>query len=702
MNQQKLIDLVGRTTQKDNSAMEELYKEYYTDVMYICRKYDLNEADAADITQETFIKAFQDIGTLDNATKFPAWIMRIATNKCINLLKHNKTLIMDTISSDEVELELPDKSKSSEDIVLDNEVKDILSKMIANLPVEQRVTIFMYYYQDYSIKEIAQFYSCSENTVKSRLNYAKKAMRTEAEKLENKGIKLRVVAALPFLYLLFAGERKVFACEIPDCTATISKVMAGSTTASTSVPAPTVATSAEAAKTGFFSSLGGKIAIIATAAVVVTGGVAAAIAIPKATRDKNGTTNESTAEHNKNDSTNTTTEYVEDTTESNETHKPSKPAFDVVDLDLYNELKDSQYVSVIMHNPESKVIISQKTEGTKPVVLVYDMESSMKDTFTSPFDTYVTINNFGYRFTIANDKYAIYDGGSSTVFNDGYTHIAEFEIKENKSGEKYLSWIPTPGNDDHALLNYFGLCEKEKNYDYTAKGSSVQFISNEDNSWYSSILLSDGEIMPDTYVKNIYIRVAENEDYNYYLHANLETPILYDENITETIDNQLQTLTLGDVRILDSIEDLNSINTSYGKQLDVNLSDTVFYQDILASKISENFGLNLKDKMEFYRTDTLYIRYMHTGSEDGVQIDFAYEVKDYPYSSFSDYSNASKFEYTDSDGNKFSYFSSTSGIYVYKNEEFTHAKIVLEKMDDDMKWYEALGQSFGIRAKDVL
>ena len=136
MNQQKLIDLVGRTTQKDNSAMEELYKEYYTDVMYICRKYDLNEADAADITQETFIKAFQEIGTLDNATKFPAWIMRIATNKCINLLKHNKTLIMDTISSDEVELELPDKSKSSEDIVLDNEVKDILSKMISNLPIE--------------------------------------------------------------------------------------------------------------------------------------------------------------------------------------------------------------------------------------------------------------------------------------------------------------------------------------------------------------------------------------------------------------------------------------------------------------------------------------------------------------------------------------------------------------------------------------
>ncbi len=83
----------------------------------------------------------------------------------------------------------------------------------------------MYYYQEYSIKEIAKAYGCSENTVKSRLNYARKAMREETEKLEDKGIKLRVVAVLPFLYLFFAGERKAFACEIPDCVQLISKIM---------------------------------------------------------------------------------------------------------------------------------------------------------------------------------------------------------------------------------------------------------------------------------------------------------------------------------------------------------------------------------------------------------------------------------------------------------------------------------------------
>lgn len=706
MDQQKLIDLVGRTSKKDNSAMEKLYKAYYTDIMYICRKYNLNEADAADITQETFIKAFQEIGTLDNAAKFPAWLTRIATNKCINLLKHNKTLTMDTVSSDEIDLELPDKSKSSEDIVIDNEVRDILSGMIAKLPIEQRVTIFMYYYQDYSIKEIAQFYGCSENTVKSRLNYAKKAMRTEAEHLENKGIKLRVVAALPFLYMLFAGEREVFACEIPDCTAAISQVMtsgatssvSGVTSSASTVTGMTAATQASAAaKTGFLATLGGKIAIIATAAVVVTGGVAAAITIPKVLNKPQDKPQENTTTHNTGEITDTTTEHNDSTTGNDIKPTPSAPAFDVVDIDLYNELKDSQYVSLILHDPESRVRMGNKSDGTKPVVLVYDMETSMKDTFTSPFETYVTINSFGYRFAIANDNYAIYDVRASAVYEDGFTHIAQFEEKLDKNGDTYLSWVENPEKKNYSLLDYFSLETKSKDYDYTKKTSTIQLISDENNSWYSMIYLTDGEISPETHVENIYIRLAENEEYNYYMYAPLKNPLLCEANVTETINNRLSSLSTADTIVLDTIEELGSVNSVHGEQFDVNLSDTVFYQDILASKISANYGLNLKDKTEFYWTESTYIEYIHTDNETGASIAFTYESDNTDYSEFSDYSDAIKFEYTDSDGNKFSYFSSTSGVYIFKNEEFTHTKICFQKIDDEMKWYEALGQSFGIR-----
>ena len=78
MNRDKLTELVKKAKAKDNAAIEELYKGYYADVLYICRKYSLNDADSADVAQETFIKAFQSINELENAEKFPAWIIAYA------------------------------------------------------------------------------------------------------------------------------------------------------------------------------------------------------------------------------------------------------------------------------------------------------------------------------------------------------------------------------------------------------------------------------------------------------------------------------------------------------------------------------------------------------------------------------------------------------------------------------------------------
>lgn len=700
MNQQKLINLVAKAQKNDNAAMEELFKAYYADVMFVCRKYNLNEQDCSDIAQETFIKAFQAIDSLENAAKFPVWLTRIANNKCINLLQHNKTLTMDTVNDEELINEIPDKNKSSEDIVIDNEVRDILSEMIAKLPIEQRVTIFMYYYQDYSIKEIAKIYGCSENTVKSRLNYAKKAMRTEAERLENKGVKLRIIAILPFLYMFFAKEREVFACEAPDCTGIISKVMTSGNLGNANNSGNVAEITSSTSKTGFMSTTVSKVAVIATATLLI-GGVAAGIIIPKSLKKTSDTdisgSNPTTQNSGVNNNDKETTSANNETTASGETSKPNMPHFDVVDTDFYSEVRDSQYISFIMHNPNSPVLVSKKTEGTKPVVLVYDMKQSMKDDFTTPFDTYVTINNFGYRFSVASNDFAIYDASSSAFFDSGYIHIAKYEIKENKYGEEYLSWVENPDKKGSSLLNYFALNEKEKDYDYTGKGSSVQFISDEDNSWYSSILISDGEVTSNSIVENLNIRVAQNEESNCYIYAPLKTPIPYDNNTEKTIADGLHTLTKGDIRILDSLDNYDSASETYGDTLDVNISDTVFYQDIIASKISENLGLNLKNKLEYYQTDTVYIRYIHTGNTDGVQIDFAFENKDYTYEQFNDYGKRSRYEYTDSDGNKYSYFSSTSGIFIFKNEKFTHTKIKLEKMDADMYWCDALGQSFGIR-----
>lgn len=319
MNEQELIKLVEKAAHKDNSAMEQLYNAYYADVFFVCRKYDLNDADAEDMAQDTFIKAFNEIGTLNDAAKFPSWISRIASNKCLNLIKHNKILTMDSMDNGEETVEIPDKQKGTDEIVVDKEVRDILADMIAKLPVEQRVTIFMYYYQDYSVKEIAAAYGCSEGTVKSRLNYARKTMRQEAEKLENKGVKLRAVAVLPFLYMFFASERQVFACEIPDCASVIGKVMGMSASAEN-------ASDSTAAKTGFFATVGGKIAIVAAVLAVVTGGVVAAVALSgksdKTDSDKGNNAFAGIFDNNVTDSQNNSGNTTEDTIGKNDEPVP--------------------------------------------------------------------------------------------------------------------------------------------------------------------------------------------------------------------------------------------------------------------------------------------------------------------------------------------------------------------------------------------
>ena len=92
MNEKELITLVNLAAKKDNAALEKLYNRYYTDIIFVCRKYNLSDADADDIAQDTFIKAFTELNTLNDPAKFPSWLMRIASNKCLNLIKHNNVI----------------------------------------------------------------------------------------------------------------------------------------------------------------------------------------------------------------------------------------------------------------------------------------------------------------------------------------------------------------------------------------------------------------------------------------------------------------------------------------------------------------------------------------------------------------------------------------------------------------------------------
>lgn len=81
-----------------------------------------------------------------------------------------------------------------------DETKKIMQGILDQLPDEQRLCVLMYYYDELSVKEIAETLGCSTRTVKSRLNYARKYIKKECEKQEKKGTKLYSMHQFHFLY----------------------------------------------------------------------------------------------------------------------------------------------------------------------------------------------------------------------------------------------------------------------------------------------------------------------------------------------------------------------------------------------------------------------------------------------------------------------------------------------------------------------
>ncbi len=272
MNYEKLIN---RIKQNDNSAVIEFYNEFYKEVYYVCYKITENEKDAEDIAQETLIRALDKIDTLKNPEGLSAWLRTIANNLSIKYLKKNRKFNI-VNNSEEMGEEIFEENriaqKTPEDIVADKEVTDILTNMINRLPREQRITIFMFYYEELSVKEIAEIMDCSEATVRSRINYARKALRKQVDELENKGVKLRCIAILPFLFTVYSFEKTgVCAAIAMPSGVKLSSGMKGDVVSMKKG----VEVAGEAAKI----SLKAKIAIGAVAAVVLVGGTVGAVSL---------------------------------------------------------------------------------------------------------------------------------------------------------------------------------------------------------------------------------------------------------------------------------------------------------------------------------------------------------------------------------------------------------------------------------------
>lgn len=274
--------LIRKAAAGDQNAITELYELTYSSVYKTVKSMIADEDTVLDIVQDSFIKGFQSLEQLDSPENFRAWMKRIATNKAKDYLKKKKPILFtDMASEDGEEIDFRDDrlDHCPEEVLDRKETTRLMNEILATLSEDQRLVIGMFYYEEMSVREIAEILGCSENTVKSRLNYGRKKVEVKVKELEKRGTKLYSLAPLPFLRWLFRMDAE--AAEIPSGVVleavTAECAAAGTAAAGSAGAAVAASTGAKAAAGAGVKALTTKIIAGMLAVSVVGGGTMLAL-----------------------------------------------------------------------------------------------------------------------------------------------------------------------------------------------------------------------------------------------------------------------------------------------------------------------------------------------------------------------------------------------------------------------------------------
>jgi RNA polymerase sigma-70 factor (ECF subfamily) len=179
--------LVKAAQAGDGDSFTQLYRLYYQKVYALARTTVKSDADAEDVLQVTFLKAWDNLEKLKKTGAFSTWIQRITLNQCYSLLrKKHADISIDDEDDNQEPIQLESDLMLPEVYAERSDLKTRLGKIIRELSAVQQQTITLYYYDGLPVENIAWIMDCGVNTVKSRLFLARKSIKTEIEEQERK------------------------------------------------------------------------------------------------------------------------------------------------------------------------------------------------------------------------------------------------------------------------------------------------------------------------------------------------------------------------------------------------------------------------------------------------------------------------------------------------------------------------------------
>ena len=162
--------LVERAKQGDQQAMYRLYKSHVQAMYNTSIRIVVNQFDAEDIIQESFLSAFKSLSSFNGDSSFGTWVKRIVINKSLNALRQKKQAFTDL---DNLHIAF----EESEDEDFPEVTPDVIHEAIKSLPEKARVVLNLYLLEGYIHKEIAELLNISESTSKSQYQRARKLLQ---------------------------------------------------------------------------------------------------------------------------------------------------------------------------------------------------------------------------------------------------------------------------------------------------------------------------------------------------------------------------------------------------------------------------------------------------------------------------------------------------------------------------------------------
>ncbi|MGB9804721.1 sigma-70 family RNA polymerase sigma factor [Desulfofundulus sp.] len=181
--------LIQRSLERDLVAFEQLVQMYQQKVYSLSYQLTGNHADAQDLAQEVFIRAFRSLDGFRFEADFGTWLHRITVNLWLNMKRRRGNVTLVSLDEPvhtgdgEITREVAATAGDPEEELEEKEFRGLVGRALKELSAEQRAVLILREVEGYSYDEIARMLDVSLGTVKSRLNRARDALKRKVSAL---------------------------------------------------------------------------------------------------------------------------------------------------------------------------------------------------------------------------------------------------------------------------------------------------------------------------------------------------------------------------------------------------------------------------------------------------------------------------------------------------------------------------------------